>query len=214
MHRTAAPLAVVAGALAIPTAAAAGTLTFPATCFEEEKPIAFSGTGFTPDRRLDLRADGAPDYTASVYPDSDGSFTDGDFTPPPFGNFTPRPLTIMALDQVDPANNASVTIQAYKFGTNFPIKGRPTQLTTWRFAGWPAGKTVYGHFRHSNRKVGNYRFGVAAGECGTLVTRAKRIPFTFATTKAARRGGWYVQVDTKPSFSFNTRPEYDTSFSL
>jgi len=27
-------------------------------------------------------------------------------------------------------------------------------------------------------------------------------------------GGWYLQIDAKPKFNFNTRPEYDLSFEV
>ena len=208
MLRRVAFLAVAGSALALPATASAGTLTLPGTCFEQGSFTNLAGTGFTPIFALAISNDGVGSTT---FPDDDGAFEEHQIGVPAHNSFTPRTVTVTATDQRNAANNASLAYSVVRYGSNMPVTGRrPGQKVTWQFGGFPAGSTVYGHFRFRNRTLRNYRFGTATGPCGVLSVKAKRIP----VKKPKRKGGWYVQIDTNPRFDFNTRPEYDKSFAL
>ena len=58
-------------------------------------------------------------------------------------------------------------------------------MTTWRFAGFAAGKPIYAHFLLGGRVRGNHRFGVAQGGCGTLTGPQRRVS---VASRALRRG--------------------------
>ncbi|MBJ7328621.1 MAG: hypothetical protein JHC95_01920 [Solirubrobacteraceae bacterium] len=186
-------------ALLAPAAAPASTLTLDGrSCYEQDERFEFTGTGFSPEINLSFN------LTESGFPDENGD-TAGFFHTPVLETYVPQTLSLIATDQ-DPSRSTQATFFAVKFGSNLPIAGgRLRDRVTWQFAGFPAGSTVYGHFRQNNRTVKNVRFGRVSGPCGTLRVNARRIP----VPKAKRKGGWYVQVDTSPRFSFATRPEYD-----
>jgi hypothetical protein len=196
--------AATAASLTIPAAASASTLTLPGTCVEQGTSVEMSGSGFTPEYAVQI--DGG--LSGSAYPEDDGTFKFSGGVPA-WEKFIPTTQTVTATDQINPANSTQLSFQLYKFGSNLPVKGNPRQSVSWQFSGYPAGSVIYGHFRRNNKRVGDYRFGRASGACGTLVTRAKRIPFK---VKGARTGGWYLQVDNKPTYSYNTRPEFDITF--
>jgi hypothetical protein len=198
-------LAATAGLLLLPAAASAGTLSVSSACVEQSQAFTVAGTGFTPQYSLDLEPGG------SVYPESDGSFADFEIIEQPYDLFTPKTVTLTATDQVNAANDATTTYQVVKFGSNMPVTtGNPGSKVAWQFAGFPSGTTVYGHFRYHDKTLKDYRFGKSSGPCGLLSVKAPRIP----VKKPKHTGGWYLQIDAKPKFSMNTRPEYDISFEI
>ena len=167
--------------------------------------IDISGSGFTPNNTVSIDGALSPS-SASTY--SEGTFSEFRIGVPTSKSFTPRDFTLTATD-VNPANNTTATVPLVKFGSNLPVVGKPSAKVMWQFAGFKPGATIWGHFRFNNKKVVDYKFGKASGVCGTLTKKAKRVP---VTSVPKGPGGWYVQVDTKAKFSFNTRPEYDRTW--
>ena len=202
-------LALTAGALAVPGVASASTLTSDAACYGTDQRVKLSGTGFTPEYAVSLTGDAGGN---SVYPDSNGSFTDGDVGLAANNTFTPRSFTIRAHDQVDATHDTSITVMNVRSGSNLPVRGKSSATVMWSFGGFPTGATIYGHYRYARnssfRTVRDVKFGTATGPCGVLNKKAKRIP-----VRAKRGGSWYLQVDTKPKFSSSTEPEYDVTFT-
>ncbi len=194
-------LAIVAGALAFPAVASAGTITADHVCYEQGKTALISGSGFTPNLSLPFVGEQGD---TSAQPDSNGAFTNQPAGVPDYNSYTPRSFTITAMDQVTPANNASVTLMDVKFGSNLPVGGKHAQVTTWQFGGFPQGATIYAHFRYGHNgpfhTVKDVRFGTAAGPCGVLTKKAMRIPIK----NPKRGGGWFVQVDTHPKYHSST----------
>ena len=97
--------------------------------------------------------------------------------------------------------------------TNAPIAGDSTELTTWRFAGFPPDEVLYGHFRHRGVTRRTYRFGKvnALGPCGTLDVRAPRLPVPVARL---RSGLWRLQLDTRSRYRDSTRPRTIVKFQV
>jgi hypothetical protein len=114
----------------------------------------------------------------------------------------PRAVTVTVVDRVNPANTATLRVRVVReaFGSNRPIAGRPGELTTWRFAGFVPGRPIYAHFVLGERSRGDYRFGVARGDCGTLTVRAPRIP----GVRALQPGRWALKLDQRMSYSDST----------
>jgi hypothetical protein len=196
---------LAAGALAaVPATASAATLAVPAACLPSNEIVGIAGSGFSPNETIPITGLATP---VNGFSDATGTFSDT-FLTPNRQSYTPQQVTLTATDPVNPAVTASVGFQVVKFGSNAPLSGRPSSKTTWRFAGFTGGGTIYGHFRFHGKTMRNYRFGKAQGACGTLVTRARRLP-----TKV-RRGTWTLQVDTRKSYSPNTRPAFKTSFTI
>jgi hypothetical protein len=189
--------------LCIPATAQAATLTVPRPCPEESTTITITGSGFAPNSAVLINGGDTP-ITVATGPD--GSFS-LPYRTPFQGSFTPRTLTLSATDRTDPTLTANVTFQVVSFGSNAPVDGNPTQVTTWQFAGFP-GRTIYGHFRFRGKTIVNYRFGKAQGACGTLVKRARRLP------ARVRKGTWTLQIDASPYFNPKTRPAFAGSFTV
>jgi len=189
--------------LCIPATAQAATLTVPRPCPEENTTIPLTGSGFAPNSAVVISGGGTP---ITVATGADGAFRTSYYTPYQ-GSFTPRTLTLTASDRTNPTLAASVAFQVVSFGSNAPVDGFPTQVTTWQFAGFP-GRTIYGHFRFRGKTIVNYRFGKAQGPCGTLVKRARRLP------ARVRKGTWTVQVDGSPYFNRKTRPAFSGVFTV
>jgi hypothetical protein len=198
----------VLGALTFSATAAtadAATLAVPAACLpQNELDIPVSGTGFSPNSEVAVT--GAPVPFTGIT-DATGGFQTT-FLTPANDSFVPRPATLTATDTVNPAVTATASFQVVRFGSNLPLTGRPTATTTWRFAGFTAGKSIYGHFRFGGKTVRNYRFGKASGVCGTLKATARRLP------ARSRPGTWKLQIDQRMTYSDATRPRVTASFTI
>jgi hypothetical protein len=190
------PALACAGALAVPASAHASSISVPGTCFQSGQPVAVAGSGFTPNGSVTI--DG--DASGSGAPDATGAFTT-QVTAPAVGTIAPRATTINAHDAANPANGGTATFQVVKdvFVSNVPITGRPSQITTWRFAGFQPGQPIYGHFRLKGTTRRTYRFGVARDACGTLVVRAPRVPL-----RKVLAGTWTLQLDQSRTYSAAT----------
>jgi hypothetical protein len=184
---------VAAGAVSAPASAQAASIAVQAPCVVSDQPVTVTGSGFTPNTVIALS--GA--VSGSATSDAGGAFS-VPLTAPAVTTIAPKTLTVNASDPANPANTATVSFQAVKgaYVSNVPINGRPTEKTTWRFAGFQAGAPVYGHFRLNGRTLRNYRFGIAKGACGTLVVRAARVP-----VRKLLAGQWTLQLDQSPRYA-------------
>jgi hypothetical protein len=192
------PVAAAAGLLAgaalavvVTAPALAAGLTVTGTCFSAGEHVAVSGSAFTPNAPVAIG--GA--VTAAAQADALGTFTVA-IQAPPVPGVMPRIATISAVDQANPANTATVRLRVVRraFGSNFPVAGRPQEPTTWRFAGFAPGRSIYGHFRLRGQPMATHRFGVAHGPCGTLVVRDRRVP-----VDDLRAGRWTLTLDQRPA---------------
>jgi hypothetical protein len=183
----------VAGLLVAPASATAAQLSVKGTCFAARQQVVVSGTAFTPGTPVAI----AGDVTGATQADSAGVFTTA-ITAPPVTELGPRLVTVTAVDRVNPANTASLQLKVVReaYGSNRPIAGRPREIATWRFAGFAPGQPIYAHFLLDDRSRGDYRFGVAEGDCGTLTVRAPRI----AGVRALVPGRWTLKLDQRMTY--------------
>jgi hypothetical protein len=178
-------------ALAAPAAARAATVSVPGTCFISSQPIAITGSGFTPGGPVTISgdvfgstvADGAGNIAASV-------------SAPFVSTIAPKRVAVTVTDATNPANRTGAFVPVIRglLVTNAPLSGRPRQKTTWRFAGFPPGTAIYGHYRFGGRTIKNYRFGKPVGPCGTLAVRARRVPVAAGRLHS---GTWTLQLDQR-----------------
>ena len=189
--------AAVAGLLLVPAGADAAELTVRGTCFASGQRVALSGTSFTPGAPVTI----AGDATGAAQADAAGMFTTA-IAAPPVAELGPRIVTLTAVDRLNPANTATLSVPVVReaFGSNRPIAGRPHATTTWRFAGFVPGRPIYAHFLLDDRSRGDYRFGVARGDCGTLTARAARIP----GVRALAPGRWTLKLDQRKTYRDDT----------
>jgi|SRR5919201_1659763 hypothetical protein len=185
-----------AGALAAPAPAQASSISVQGACVVSGRPVTVAGSGFTPNDSVTISGGAAG--TAAT--NAAGTFTT-QITAPDVTTIAPKMVTIDAREAANPANLGTATFPVVKdvFVSNVPISGRPSQQTTWRFAGFQPGKAIYGHFRLKGRTRRNYRFGPARGACGTLVVRARRVP-----VRKVLAGTWTLQLDQSRSYSPKT----------
>ena len=186
--------ALIAVALAAAATAAAADLTVRGTCFAAGQQVVISGTAFTPGTPVTIGGDA----TGGAQADSAGAFTTA-IVAPAVGELGPMTVTVTAVDRVNPANTATLRLKVVReaFGSNLPLAGRPRELATWRFAGFAPGRPIYAHFLLGGRSRGDYRFGVARGDCGTLTVRAPRIP----GVRLLRPGRWTLKLDQRMTYS-------------
>jgi hypothetical protein len=183
----------IAGLLLAPAGASAAQLTVRGTCFAARQRVVISGTAFTPSTPVAI----AGDVTGAAQADAAGTFTT-EIAAPPVAQLGPRIVTVTAVDRVNPANTATLRLKVVReaFGSNRPVAGRPREITTWRFAGFAPGQPIYAHFLLDGRSRGDYRFGVAQGDCGTLTARAPRIP----GVRALVPGAWTLRLDQRMTY--------------
>ena len=208
----AAALALATGALgalaaiAFPAPARAGDITVRGQCFASGQKLAMSGTAFTPGGQIAIS--GAATGTAVA--DPLGVFR-AEIVAPPVTGLGPRTVAVTATDVANPANTTTLRIKVVRaaFGSNLPIAGRPEEMTTWRFAGFAPARPIYAHFVLEGRSRGDYRFGVAKGDCGTLTVRAPRIP----SVGALQPGKWRLKLDQRMTFR-NETPGNEVRFRI
>jgi hypothetical protein len=195
----AAPLACLAAA---PVAAEAGTVTLDRPCYVPGQPMLASGAAFTPGTALTL---GGTSAFPGAVADPMGNFAIGLTAPAPAkSGARPSSVTTATLTVTDPANpaqNASVPYQLANFDVDRGKSRNPKSVRTWFFSGFPAGTTVYGHFRLKGKTMANHRFGKTKGVCGLLHARAAGIPVS-----PLRTGTWTVQLDGSKHYKSSTRP--------
>ena len=181
---------VAATALAAPAGAHAGDVTTVGQCFSSAQSLTVSGSAFTPNAAVAI----VGDVTASAQADPTGAFS-ALVTVPRVTELGPRTVTMVMIDQANPANTATMRVRVVReaYGSNLPIAGRARELTTWRFAGFIPGRPIFAHFVLGGRERGSHRFGVARGVCGTLRVQAPRIPGVDRVTA----GRWTLKLDQR-----------------
>ena len=196
----------IAGLMVAPASAAAAQLAVKGSCFAARQHVVISGTAFTPGTPVAI----AGDVTGAAQADSAGVFTT-DITAPPVAELGPRLVRVTAVDRVNPANTASLQLKVVReaYGSNRPIAGRPGEIATWRFAGFARAQPIYAHFLLDGRSGGDYRFGVAEGDCGTLTVRAPRIP----GVRALVPGRWTLKLDQRMTYR-DTTPGSAVTFRI
>jgi hypothetical protein len=187
----------VAAVLLLPAGADAADLTARGACFASGQRLVLSGTSFTPGAPVAI----AGDVSGAAQADAAGTFTT-EIAAPPVAGLGPRVVTVTAVDRANPANTSTLRLKVVReaFGSNRPVAGRPQQITTWRFAGFVPGRPIYAHFLLDGRPRGRYRFGVARGDCGTLTTRAARIP----GVRSLAPGRWTLKLDQRMTYREGT----------
>jgi hypothetical protein len=183
----------IAGLLLAPAGASAASLTVKGTCFAARQRVAVSGTAFTPGTPVAI----AGDVTGAAQADAAGTFTT-EITAPPVAELGPRLVTVTAVDRANPANTARLRLKVVReaYGSNRPVAGRPREIARWRFAGFVPAQPIYAHFLLDGRSRGDYRFGVAQGDCGTLTAGAPRIP----GVRGLVPGRWTLKLDQRMTY--------------
>jgi len=189
--------AAVASLLVLPAGAGAADLTTTGACFASGQRLVLSGTSFSPGAPVTI----AGDVTGAAQADAAGMFTTA-IVAPPVPGLGPRVVTVTAVDRVNQTNTSTLRMKVVReaFGSNRPVAGRPQEVTTWRFAGFAPGRPIYAHFLLGDRSRGDYRFGVARGDCGTLTARAARIP----GVRALAPGRWTLKLDQRMTYDDST----------
>jgi hypothetical protein len=175
------------------------------TCFVSGRPVPLAGAQWTPGATVAITGGASGAGTA----DAAGNVSTS-VTAPFVRSIAPRTVTVTATAPGLSATTQFPVIRDVVL-TNAPVSGAPRQRTTWRFAGFPTGRTIYGHYRVRGRTVVNYRFGRAAGPCGTLTVRARRVP---VSTSRLRTGTWRLQLDTSPRYRRTTTPRRVVRFRV
>jgi hypothetical protein len=196
-RRRAAIVAALAAAVAWAAPALAGQTTIPGTCFASGQRVVVTGAGFTPGAPVAIS--GAAMGAAQA--DALGGFTT-EFLAPTVRSLGPVRMMIVMTDGANPGNVTTVPLDVVRqaFASNLPLRGDPREMTTWRFAGFVPGRPIYGHFVLGDRSRGDHRFGMARGGCGTLSTRAERIP----GVRDLRPGTWTLKLDQRRRYREGT----------
>jgi hypothetical protein len=209
-NSTAAALAIAAGMLAVPTAAAAeATLGVDpaAACYREQSRVYLPGAGFTPNGGVVFTRDGTP-LGDPILADGGGQLSPQLILPGLVAG--QRSLTYLATDATDASLTAQVSllVTATDVGLT-PAGGPPNRLLTIRARGFFGGKTLYAHVVRRGKKPGkarNMRIGATTGAC-KKVTARKRL---FTTHTAA--GRYRVQFDTFRRYQASRKVK--TNFSV
>jgi hypothetical protein len=185
------------GAIALPATARAADVTVRGQCFASGQKLTVSGTAFTPGGQIAISGDASGTAVA----DPLGVFRT-EIVAPAVAGLGPRTVTVTATDVANLANTTTLRVKVVRaaFGSNLPIAGRPQEIATWRFAGFAPARPIYAHFILEGRSRGDYRFGVAKGDCGTLSVRAPRIP----GVGALQPGRWTLKLDQRMTFRDGT----------
>lgn len=184
--------AIATAALAtLPASAPAATLTFGAPCAVSGDAVPVSGTGFAPGKGVQLRGEGVSGFATA---DAAGAFAGSvtGFT----SARTVQKVPVTATQDGVAVTSATLSLIREAFLVDANLNGSPRSVVRWRFAGFPSGRSVYGHFRLRGKTYRNYRFGRATGPCGTLTARARRLPVS-----RLRYGTWRLKFDASRRYS-------------
>jgi hypothetical protein len=192
---TAAALAAVAAAtlLAGAPGAPAADVAVELACFQTGQQMTVTGSSFTPGTPVAITGD----VTGSAQADALGRWSTQVVVPAVRG-VEPVRRELAAIDVANPANVARVSFLAVRraYDSNVPVRGRPADHTTWRFAGFIPDRPIFGHFRLRGRPMGDIRFGRARGTCGALTVRARRLP-----VHRIVGGRWTLKLDQRRRYS-------------
>ena len=193
-NSTAAALAIAAGMLALPSAAAAeATLGVDpsAACYREQSTVHLPGAGFTPNGGVVFTRDGTP-LGDPILADAGGQLFPQLILPGLVSG--QRRLTYLATDQTDSTLNADVSllVTATDVGLT-PAGGPPNRLLTIRARGFFGGGTLYAHVVRTGKRHGrarNMRIGPISGSCRKATARKRLF------TRKTAAGRYRVQFDT------------------
>lgn len=198
---SAALIAAAAGALLLPATAAGATLTAIKPCYVSvpgtapvTEPIALTGTGFTPNARVDIDIDG--ERTVNGAPVDAAGNLDAGTTPSPFVAERDRPFAIVATEQGAPAPAATAQSRGTALNVGIsPRKARPSNKVRFRGRGFTGAGKVYAHYRYKGktRKTVSFR---PKGPCGRFNARKRQIPVRRPGT-----GEWTLQFDQQKRYS-------------
>ncbi|HEX2105142.1 MAG TPA: hypothetical protein VHF51_15915 [Solirubrobacteraceae bacterium] len=206
--RLAAGAAAAAAALAAPAGADAAVIAAQGGCFFGGQRVPLTGGAFTPGAIVTIGGG----LAGTAQADAAGNFTARPQAPS-IRTIAPRTITVTATDGANAGNTARTTVRVVRepLATNAPVSGRPRQVTTWRFAGFPRNRPIYGHYAIGGRVLANFRFGRARGPCGTLTVRARRVP---VAARRLRTGTWRLQLDNRRTYRRTTSPRRVVRFRI
>ncbi len=167
--------------------------------------ITVTGAGFTPGATVAISGDGTATQTvAGATGAIRASLPAAAVTQPPLV----QPFTLTATD----ANGVSASTPIYV--TALTVSASPAiahlrQQVRWTFSGFTPGREIYGHYRHDGRVIATAAYGVAAGPCGTLSTRATEYP-------GADPGypSYSVQWDDSRQYSPSAQPRFIAAYDV
>jgi hypothetical protein len=197
--------------LAPGAAGAAGTVTVDKPCYVEGEPIVVTGSAFGPSAQLTLGSSAGGQTLGSAISDPAGAFSTRVPAPAPRSG-SARAVDSSSLTVVNPLDstqNASAPFQVANFTVDRGVSRNPKSTRTWYFSGFPAGSTIYGHFRLNGKTLANHRFGTATAPCGLLHARARGIPVRHLHT-----GTWTIQVDTAKTYKRHRIPSLELRVSI
>jgi hypothetical protein len=194
--RAALVLAILAGCLAAPAAASAGTLgILPAkSCYREgERPL-IGGGGYTPNSNVQLNLNGRSLNLLGT--DATGNFG-GVLT---IGALSGERInTYTAVDTSNTANQATKQIRVTSLGVSVhPQSGAPGRVVRLKARGFTTGKTLYMHIRRGSLHL-NRRIGTLKGACHKLSVRRK------VFSSHTNTGVYRVYFDGRRRFSKKTK---------
>ncbi len=185
---TAAALVVTAA-----SGAAAPAIRTDRGCYLVGQKVQIAGSGFAPSRSFDVAVDGI-DFGQSTT-NIAGAFSSSLI---PGGLGAGLAEYVHHLDATDGTLSADARFTVTRAaGARFlSTRGNPHTLRApfevWGFSLGGARRSIYLHYvAPSGRPGRSYRLGTAAGQCGYLRTRARRV-FPFSPSV----GTWTLQVDT------------------
>jgi hypothetical protein len=108
------------------------------------------------------------------------------------------------------STNAYFTELAVAYGATHarPGLGAFAETTKWTFSGFPAGRTVWGHYTYDGKDVARQSFGRPQGACGLLTVRRRLYPAT------ARHSAYRLQLDNHRRYSAHTTPALHLKLAL
>jgi hypothetical protein len=192
-HRRLASIAITA-CCAVPAAgalaaqASAATLAADKACYanpdpELGAPMIITGAGFIPGTTVTLN--GVSDLVPpSAVADASGNVSIPAHAPElNLKNFTPgagtRTVSATADNPDGSQTTASVPVRAADLSvatTPSSVRDVRKDKVTFSFAGFVAGKHIFGYWRSKNKTVGTTKFGKAHGPCGLLKEKALLFP--------------------------------------
>jgi hypothetical protein len=191
--------AVLAGALAVPAAASAASVTLAKPCVRNDDSVGITLAGFQPGSFVRVLSDS--DLIDAVQVGDDGGFS-GAFKAPGNGDLIKRATTITATDDMGLTATASLTVTDVQVGMS-PGKAKTTSKVRFQALGFVGdiGKPLYAHYTYAkvstaHKLVKTVKLGTIQGPCGSLTTaKLTQLPL-----KKPKSGPYVIQFDANPTF--------------
>jgi hypothetical protein len=166
------------------------------TLIEREK-VDVSGTGYTPGALVDVTVEGKV-VRSGVTTDAAGNLP-LQVVDSPYRGGPPRPFTVTAAEQGNPASSATLTAEATALNVGIqPSSARPSQRVAFRGRGFTGTGKVYAHYLYGGKVRRTVTLATPQGACGTFTVRRRQIP-----VRRARIGKWTLRVDQQKRYSPN-----------